>query len=158
MTALHGQKVWKRMQWILQSWPHWSKSIYTKSGLAQNMFVLILSQSGEASRAMLGSGFARLIVTSLGTAYIRRSPAAAWRYIDDEECNFSTDVNRHTLLFMVWRSPTPTLSARLQILLPSHIFTACASRCAYTTIILCCRWMIYLITTAMKSSICNTSG
>ena len=33
------------------------------------MFVLILSQSGEASRAMLGSGFARLIVTSLGTAY-----------------------------------------------------------------------------------------
>ena len=90
---------------------------------------------------------------------IRRSPAAARRYIGDEECNFSTDVNRYTLLFMVWRSPTPTLSARSQILLPSHIFTACVSRCAYTTIILCCRWMIYLIlTTAMKSSICNTSG
>ena len=69
---------------------------------------------------MLGFGFARLIVTSLGTAH-GASPAAARRYIDDEECNFSTDVNRHTLLFMVWRSPTPTLSARLQVLLPSHI-------------------------------------
>ena len=131
MTALHGQK-------------------YTKSGLAQNLLVLILSQSEEASR--YAWVWLRQTNRDLPWHCIRRSPAAARRYIDDEEYNFSTDVNRHTLLFMVWRSPTPTLSA-------SHIFTACASRCAYTTIIFCCRWMIYLIlTTAMKSSICNTNG